>query len=73
MGKYIGSALFVQAMIAMRYDQYRDENGGLRFEPDIGLDFRTPLADIQWNLSPRHPEHLYVSDLSVSLVWRWSF
>jgi hypothetical protein len=73
MGKYIGSDLFVQAIIAMRYDEYRVENGGLRFEPDIGLDFRTPLADIRWNLSPRHPEHLYVSDLSVSLVWRWSF
>jgi hypothetical protein len=73
MGKYIGSDLFVQAIIAMRYDQYRMENGGLRFEPDIGLDFRTPLMDIRWNLSPRHPEHLYVTDQSVSLVWRWLF
>jgi hypothetical protein len=73
MGKYIGSDLFVQAIIAMRYDEYRVENGGLRFEPDIGLDFRTPLMGIRWNISPRHPEHLYVSDLSVSLIWRWSF
>jgi hypothetical protein len=73
MGKYIGSDLFVQAIIAMRYDQYRVDNGGLRFEPDIGLDFRTPLVDIRWNMSPRHPEHLYVTDQSVSLIWRWLF
>jgi hypothetical protein len=73
MGKYIGSDLFIQAMVAMRYDQYRVENGGLRFEPDIGLDLRTPLADIRWNISPRHPEHLYITDQSLSLVWRWSF
>jgi hypothetical protein len=73
MGKYIGSDLFIQAIIAMRYDQYRVENGGLWFEPDIGLDLRTPLVDIRWNLSPRHPEHLYVSDQSFSLSWRWSF
>jgi hypothetical protein len=73
MGKYIGSDLFIQAIIAMRYDQYRVENGGLRFEPDIGLDFRTPLVDVRWNISPRHPEHLYVSVQCVSLIWRWSF
>jgi hypothetical protein len=73
MGKYIGSDLFIQAMVAMRYDQYRVENGGLRFEPDIGLDLRTPLADIRWNISPQHPEHLYVTDQSFSLIWRWSF
>jgi hypothetical protein len=73
MGKYIGSNLFIQAIVAMRYDQYRVENGGLRFEPDIGLDFRTPLGDVRWNLSPRHPENLYVTDQSLSLVWRWSF
>jgi hypothetical protein len=73
MGKYIGSDLFVQVMVAMRYDPYQVENGGLRFEPDIGLDLRTPLADIRWNISPRHPEHLYVSDQSLSLIWRWSF
>ncbi|MDR0586599.1 MAG: translocation/assembly module TamB, partial [Treponema sp.] len=73
MGKYIGSNLFIQAMVAMRYDQYRAENGGLRFEPDIGLDLRTPLVDIRWNISPRHPEHLYITDQSLSLVWRRSF
>jgi hypothetical protein len=73
MGKYIGSNLFIQAMVAMRYDQYRAENGGLRFEPDIGLDLRTPFADVRWNISPRHPENLYVTDQSFSLIWRWSF
>ncbi|MDR1507557.1 MAG: translocation/assembly module TamB domain-containing protein [Treponema sp.] len=73
MGKYIGSDLFIQAQIALRYDQYQAENGGLRFEPDIGLDLRTPLVDIQWNMTPRHPEDLFITDQTFSFVWRWSF
>jgi hypothetical protein len=74
MGKYLGADLFFQAMLSLRYD----ESGGygnsrLRLEPDIGLDFRTPLGNIQWNLSPRHPENMFVNDQSISLVWRWVF
>ncbi|MDR1930347.1 MAG: translocation/assembly module TamB [Treponema sp.] len=73
MGKYLGSDLFLHAMISLRYDEFRSENGGIRFEPDIGLDLRTPLMDIQWNFSPRARdlENLYVNNHSVSLVWRW--
>jgi hypothetical protein len=72
-GKYLGSDLFFQAMVSLRYDEYRADFAGLRIEPDIGIDFRTPIVNIQWNLSPRHPENLFVNDQSVSLVWRWVF
>ena len=73
MGKYIGSDLFVQTMVSLRYDPYQEQFGGLRLEPDIGLDLRTPLANVRWNVSPRHQEHLFISDQSFSLIWRWTF
>ncbi|MDR0600575.1 MAG: translocation/assembly module TamB domain-containing protein [Treponema sp.] len=73
MGKYLGLNIFVESMVSFRYDQYRREYGGLRLEPEIGLNFRTPLADIRWNVMPQRLENLFVSDQSISLVWRWSF
>ena len=81
MGKYIGSDLFTQFRLSLRYDQYREEFGGLWLEPDIGLDLRTPLANIRWSITPKHPENLLtsdaiselVSDQSLSLIWRWTF
>jgi hypothetical protein len=71
-GKYIGTSLFFQTMLSFRYDQYQTEYGGMKLEPDIGLDLRTPLFDVRWNISPQHPENLYVNDQSISLVWHWS-
>jgi hypothetical protein len=77
MGKYLAPDLFAQATIAMRYDQNREAYGGLRFEPDIGLDLRSPFGDIRWKLSPRNIESVTIQDMikdqSFSLVWRWSF
>jgi hypothetical protein len=81
MGKYIGSDLFTQIRLSLRYDQYREEFGGLWLEPDIGFDLRTPLANIRWSISPKRPENLLtsdviselVSDQSLSLIWRWMF
>jgi hypothetical protein len=71
-GKYLDPNLFFQTMLSFRYDQYQTEYGGMKLEPDMGLELRTPLFDVRWNISPRHPENLYVSDQSISLVWRWS-
>jgi hypothetical protein len=71
-GKYIGSSLFFQTMLSFRYDQYQTEYGGMKLEPDIGIDLQTPLFDVRWNVSPQHPENLYVNDQSISLVWHWS-
>jgi hypothetical protein len=72
LGKYIGQDLFFQGILSFRYDQYRTEYGGMRLEPELGLDMRTPLFDVRWTVAPQHPEHLFVSDQSISLIWRWS-
>jgi hypothetical protein len=72
LGKYIGRELFFQGMLSFRYDQYQTEYGGMRVEPELGLDMRTPLFDVRWTVAPQHPEHLFVSDQSISLIWHWS-
>ncbi|MCL1814924.1 MAG: translocation/assembly module TamB [Treponema sp.] len=72
MGKYIGRDLFFQTILSFRYDQYQREFGGMKLEPEIGFDLRTPLFDVRWNLRPLYGENLFVSDQSISLIWRWS-
>jgi hypothetical protein len=72
-GKYIGTDMFIQSMVSLRYDEYREAYGGLRLEPDIGINLRTPLAELQYNIAFRHPEHMYIDDQSFSLLWHWSF
>jgi len=72
MGKYIGRELFIQVMLSVQYDQYRTSYGGMRLETDIGMDLRTPLFDVRWNVSPQRFDQLFVSDQSISLLWRWS-
>jgi len=73
MGKYIGRDLFFQTMLSFQYNQYQTEYWRM-LEVDIGLDLRTPLFDVRWSISPQpeHFDHLFVSDQSVSIVWRWS-
>jgi hypothetical protein len=74
-GKYIGADMFLQAMLSVRYDPAKADSptGGLKLEPDIGIEWRGPLFNIQWNLMPQHPENLFIDDLSFTLNWKWSF
>jgi hypothetical protein len=72
-GKYIGSDMFVQGMVSMRYDENQLSFGGLRFEPDIGVELQTPLFNIRWDFIPQHPENWWVNDNSITLTWSKSF
>jgi hypothetical protein len=60
-------------MLAVRYDENSLAMGGLRFEPDIGIEFNTPLFDIRWDFFPYSPENWFVNDMSITLRWRRSF
>jgi hypothetical protein len=73
LGKYIGQDMFIQSMLAVRYDENSLTMGGLRFEPDIGIEFNTPLFDIRWDFFPYSPENWFVNDMSITLRWRRSF
>jgi hypothetical protein len=73
LGKYIGSALFVQSMLSLRYDENNAANGSLRFEPEVGVEMETPLFNVRWDFVPAHPENWYVNDNSITLTWSKSF
>jgi hypothetical protein len=72
-GKYIGSDVFVQSLFSFRYDENKQTWGGLKLEPDLGLEMQSPLFSIGVNLVPLHPENWFIEDLSFSLTWRRSF
>jgi hypothetical protein len=72
-GKYIGPDLFIQSMVALRYDETKPTMGGYTFEPDFSVELRSPLGNIRWNLVPTHPENWYISDNSFTISWDWVF
>jgi hypothetical protein len=72
-GKYIGSDIFVQSLFSFRYDENKQTWGGLKLEPDIGIEMQSPLFTIGVNLVPLHSENWFIEDLSFSLTWRRSF
>jgi hypothetical protein len=72
-GKYVGQDMFVQFMLSMRYDENNPDFGGLRFEPDIGIELQSPLFSIRWNFFPYHPENWWVNDNSITVTVRKTF
>jgi hypothetical protein len=72
-GKYIGSDMFAQLMVSLRYDEKKRTFGGYTFEPDFGIELRSPMGNIQWNLVPSHPENWYIDDVSFSISWNFMF
>jgi hypothetical protein len=72
-GKYIGSEMFAQAMLSLRYNENKQTFGGYTLEPDFGIELRSPLGNIRWNLVPTHPENWYLDDCSFTISWNFSF
>jgi hypothetical protein len=72
-GKYVGQDMFVQGTLTIKYDDNRLSFGGLRLEPDIGIELQSPLFNIRWSFFPYHPENWWVNDNSITLSWSKSF
>jgi hypothetical protein len=72
-GKYVGQDMFIQGMLSMRYDENNPDYGGLRFEPDIGIELQSPLFNIRWGFFPYHPENWWVNDNSITITVRRTF
>ncbi|MCX7656726.1 MAG: translocation/assembly module TamB, partial [Treponemataceae bacterium] len=74
-GKYFGPDLFLQSLVSLKYDEQQANTfaGGLSIESEVGLELRTPLFMIEWNITPKHQEHLFMSDQSLTITWKWSF
>ena len=77
-GKYFGNALYADAMLRLTYDKNRVNDGttlqGLTFEPEIGFEMESPLANIRWGLTP-DLSYLSRSKISIvpSLTLSWKF
>ncbi|MCL2094403.1 MAG: translocation/assembly module TamB [Treponema sp.] len=72
-GKYFTPEVFGEAMLSFRHDPNYPDWGGLRLEPELGLELRNPLFDIRFQMVPLNQENWFISDTSISLIWRRSF
>ena len=45
----------------------------LTVDSGFGLEWDTPFFLLDWRLSPKHPEDLFLSDASFTFSWRLSF
>jgi hypothetical protein len=71
-GKYIGQDMFFQLMLPLKYDENRDAFGGLKLEPDIGIELQSPVMNIRWDIFP-NLENWRMNDNSITLSWSKSF
>ncbi|MCQ2572376.1 MAG: hypothetical protein MJ182_00595 [Treponema sp.] len=79
-GKYLGSALYVDAMVNLQYDEKRIRDattvGGILFRPEFGVEMESPFGNIRWNVAPDIEAMMnkqYVPATSVSLSWKFAF
>jgi hypothetical protein len=70
-GKYFSSDMFFQGSVLLQYDRNKLEMGGYTFEADLGIELRSPLFDIRWNIAPLKYQSFF--DASFTLTWRWLF
>jgi len=72
-GKYVGQDMFIQGMLSVSYDENNPGYGGLKLEPDIGIELQSPLFSIRWDFFPYNPQNWWVNDNSITLTWSKSF
>lgn len=80
-GKYLGSNLYVDAMLNVSYDERSLSDvqvtaGNLVFQPEVGLELESPFGNIRWNVAPDINALLnkqYVPSSSVTLSWKFTF
>jgi hypothetical protein len=70
-GKYFSSDMFFQGSVLLQYDENKREMLGYTFDANLGVELRSPLFDIRWNIAPFKYETFF--DASVTLTWRWLF
>ena len=74
-GRYFGSSVFGQGMLSMRYNQSNTVQGGILWEPEFGIEMRTPLIDANFSLMPQQlgSGYIGINDISFSVIWRITF
>ena len=69
-GRYFGNVIFAQAMLTVKYDEFRTSAGGVMLEPELGFEMRGPLFDVRFNMIPLNPENWFIEDTSISFLMR---
>lgn len=79
-GKYFGNDVYVDGLLRWSYDENEalledSANQGLVFQPELGLEFTAPFANIRWQFAPEMGElqKSWVPATSVTLSWRFTF
>ena len=79
-GKYFGSAIYVDAMFHWVYDETLIDNSnsinGLVFQPELGFEMASPFVNIRLGVAPdlnAVQQNLWVPSTSITLSWKHSF
>ncbi|MBQ0039595.1 MAG: translocation/assembly module TamB domain-containing protein [Treponema sp.] len=79
-GKYFGSDVYADALLHWTYDRKVAGSSeamgeGLVFQPEIGLEFNAPFANIRWNFAPDLSDfqESWAKSTSITLSWRVAF
>ncbi|MBO7122735.1 MAG: translocation/assembly module TamB domain-containing protein [Treponema sp.] len=79
-GKYIGEAIFADAMLRLDYDKNRIGNhytyDGISIRPELGFELAAPFAKVRWSVSPDLESILnmkIVENTALTLSWKFSF
>lgn len=79
-GKYFGSAIYVDAMFHWVYDETKLADGnsvdGLVFQPEFGFEMASPFVNIRLGVSPdieSIQNNMWLPSTSITLSWKHSF
>ena len=79
-GKYLGSSLYVDAMLHVTYEDIDvndlEQTGKMLFQPEFGMELESPFANIRVNMAPNINALLknqFVPSTSVTLSWKYAF
>jgi hypothetical protein len=73
LGKYVGTDLFVQALVRFQTIQAVNSTYDIQTEGELRLEWTTPFFLLEWTFTPKHPENLFLSDNSIGLSWKFSY
>lgn len=79
-GKYLGSSLYVDAMLHVSFEDSNVNNisaaGKMLFQPEFGMELESPFANIRVNMAPDINALLknqFVPSTSVTLSWKIAY
>ena len=73
LGKYLGTDLFLEALIRFQAVNDIDAVNNIRTEGELSLEWATPFFLLEWTFTPLHPESLFLTDNNIGLSWKFSY